>query len=168
MTSSRKFLVFCLLAIAPALSAQKLEVSFRGYPSSWYNGFFEPALDGGGLALTYFHSLSGNIRLGASAEYDLLLERNECYAGVGILWKFWEHNRFSAHAGASVLNGINLFRPKVLYTGGAEATGRLEFRLSERTALSLTLGARYTLSPAYKNYGVWRHNSWPVGIGISF
>jgi hypothetical protein len=168
MTNKIRILLFCALVVPISLKAQKLEVSFRAFPSSWYNGYFEPAIDGGGLAVSYLQSLSEKMRLIVTAEYDLLRERNECYSGLGIFYQVWGNSRLSVQAGASLLNGISLYRPDLLYTGGAEASARIEYKLKGKTSVGLSLGARYTACPAYKEYGVWQHNAWPVGLSIRF
>jgi hypothetical protein len=168
MTIKIRILILCLLTIPALLKAQKVGITLHAFPSSWYNGYFEPAVDGGGLAVSYAHGISDKLNIVASAEYDLLRERNECYAGIGATYAFWGKGRFRILAGGNLLNGISLYNPKPLYTGGAEALAAVEFSLGKKTSLSLNVGARYTFCPAYKGYGVWRHNSWPVGLEIRF
>jgi hypothetical protein len=170
MKSTKTLLFFILIsAVTLKLPAQKLDISFRSYPSSWYNGYFEPAIDGSGLTLAWHPRITDKLSLTLSGEFDILRARSELLIGTGVTRSLWTKNRLTLSLGASLLNGIDLYKPHPLYVGGAEALLRLDYKIGKKnTSLFALIGARYTVCPGYREYGVWRYNSWPVGIGIGF
>ncbi|HBB90503.1 MAG TPA: hypothetical protein DC042_01950 [Bacteroidales bacterium] len=170
MKSTKALLFFILIsAVALKLPAQSLDISIRSYPSSWYNGYFEPAFDGSGLTLAWHPRITDKLRLTLSGEFDILRARSEMLIGTGVSHSLWTKNRLMLSLGANLLNGIDLYKPHPLYVGGAEAVFRLDCKIGKKnTTLFALIGARYTICPGYKEYGVYQYNSWPVGIGIGF
>lgn len=168
MTTRILIIVLFLAGFVPALKAQKIEIDLRAYPSSWYNGWFEPGVDGGALIAGYHHPLSGKYYINITGEYAILGSRNELLLGTGIRRILWEKNRFRLSAEANLLNGMGLYRPAPLYSGGGEILFQFAWRIGKKLNLHLGAGGRYTLCPGYREFGVWRYNSWPVGIGIGF
>ncbi len=166
MTSRKLVLIVTLFPVAILLQAQDFDLSLRAYPSTWYNGYFEPGMDGGGLALAWRPKFNDRTRFIVSGEFGVLKTRNECYAGLGFTRTILSGNHITLSGVAGLLNGFGLYRPKLLYTGGAEAYMRFDYRIGKRASLFAIIGARYTLCPGYREYGVWRYSSWPVGIGI--
>ena len=166
--------------------AQHLDIGFRTFPSSWYNSWFEPGNAGGGLAITWHPALNKNWRLNVGGEFALLRSRTETLFGIGAARTVWSHtfpvsdtlsagNRGKPVPGqlrisveANLLNGFDLFRPQGMYAGGAEAAVRCDYRISKRISAFVSFGARYTVTPGYRNYGVWRYSTWPLTVGAGF
>jgi hypothetical protein len=161
-------LILLLVCGVQGINAQNVEIGIRTYPSSWYNGWFEPAIDGGAIMAGYRLPLSAKYRIILNGEFAVLGSRNEILLGTGVRRTLWEKSRLRLSIEASLLNGLGLYRPAPLYTGGAEALFQLAWRTGKRFTLTLSAGGRYTLCPGYGEYGVWRYNSWPVGLGIGF
>ncbi len=164
-------LILILLAVTVSGSvmyAQKTDISVRAYPSSWYNGYFEPGMDGGGLMIGYHRLISPKTRLNVYAEFSVLRSRNELMLGLGLRRIIWQKNRFGFSGDVNILNGFDLYRPSLLYVGGAELLAEAEYRIGRRLYLFLSAGGRYTVCPGYRKFVIWRYNSWPVGIGIRF
>jgi hypothetical protein len=161
-------LVVVLALTAGHLRAQKTDISIRAFPSSWYNSYFEPALDGFGLCYTYHPILNKVYRLNISGEFSVLRARNELLLGFGINKTFWQAEHFRISLEANLLNGIDLYKPYPLYVGGIEGVARFDYYVKKGLSLYIGIGARYTLCPGYRTYGVWRHNSWPLMLGIRF
>ncbi len=177
-------LVLLLLVFPIRAHSQHLDLSLRAFPSSWYNTYFEPGLDGGGLAVSWHPELNSKWQLNISGEFSVLRMRNETLLGLGInrtLFTFYNKKGTAGEAGkgqaatpvrfrisidGNLLNGISLYQPSPLYVGGAEAAVRFDYHLSRRIALFASIGARATFCPGYRDFGIWRYNSWPLAIGI--
>jgi hypothetical protein len=151
-----------------AVKAQQTDISVRAFPSSWYNSYFEPGLDGLGLAVAYHPILNKLYRLNISGEFSVLRSRNEFLLGFGINKTFWQAERFRVSLEANLLNGIDLYKPAPMYVGGIEGVARIDYYIKKKLTLFLGIGARATLSPGYRDIGVWKHSSWPVSLGIRF
>ena len=147
--------------------AQDFEASVRIYPSSWYNGYFEPDLDGAGASFAWNPILGNRLRFSLSSEFNVLRARNEFLAGLGVRYELLNRNRLSLSTGASLLGGFLLYNP-LLAEIGSEANLRLNYRITPKSAIFLTVGARYVACPGYRDYGIWQFNSWPISIGIEF
>jgi len=157
-----------LIVLSCSLQAQKIDISIRAFPSSWYNSYFEPGMDGMGLCLTYHPILDKLHRLNVSGEYSVLRSRNEVLLGFGINRTFWQAEHFRISIEANILNGIDLYKPYPLYAGGLEAVVRFDYYVKKRLSLFAGIGARYIVCPGYRSFGVWKHSSWPVMIGMRF
>jgi hypothetical protein len=97
-----------------------------------------------------------------------LRSRNEFLLGFGINKTFWQAERFRVSLEANLLNGIDLYKPAPMYVGGIEGVARIDYYIKKKLTLFLGIGARATLSPGYRDIGVWKHSSWPVSLGIRF
>jgi hypothetical protein len=161
-------LVLAFLTGMNGIRAQQTDISVRVFPSSWYNSYFEPGIDGYGLAVTYHPILSKIIRLNISGEFSILRSRNEFLLGFGINKTFWQAKYFRISIEANLLNGIDLFKPAPLYVGGIEGGVRFDYYVKKRLTLFAGIGARATLCPGYRDIGIWRHTSWPLTVGIRF
>ncbi|MFO7617434.1 MAG: hypothetical protein R6V75_09300 [Bacteroidales bacterium] len=148
--------------------AQRFEIQARAYPSSWYNGWFEPAIDGGGLLVGYHPRLSNKLEMNINGEFSILRARSELILGLGFRHTIWQSGRLSLTGEANLLNGLGLFRPTPLWVGGGELLARGGIRIGKRATLFLSAGARYTACPGYRAHGPWRQNAWPIGIGIGW
>ena len=165
-----KLISILLLLVLPlsAIRAQKIDLQVRTYPSSWYNGWYEPALDGGGLMIGYHPRLTDKLALNVNGEFAILRARNEVILGLGLRRSVWQSGRWSLSGEANLLNGLGLYRPNPLWVGGGEILVRGGVRIGKTAFLFLSAGVRYTICPGYRVHGPWRHNAWPVGIGIAF
>jgi len=172
MATKNKILQLLLLSTlfvtSNSLQAQKTDISIRVFPSSWYNSYFEPGFDGGGICITYHPILNKYCRLNISGEFSVLRSRNEVLLGFGINKTIWQAKRFRISAEANVLNGIDLYKPYPLYVGGIEAVGRFDYYLKKKLTLFTGIGARATVCPGYRSFGVWKHSSWPLMVGVRF
>jgi hypothetical protein len=172
MTIKTKILQLILIVLvlmnSPVAKSQQIDISIRSFPSSWYNSFFEPAIDGFGLGFAYHHILNKSNRLKISGEFDVLRSRSEVLAGIGINRTIWQAKQFRISIEANILNGIDLYKPSPLYVGGIEAVGRFDFYIKKRVSLFAAIGARATFCPGYRSYGVWKNNSWPLVLGVRF
>lgn len=168
MRGRRHSIILLLLFCFVSLQGQQTDISVRVFPSSWYNKYFEPGFEGGGICAAYHPILSKVLRLNVSAEYSFLRTRNEVLLGFGINKTIWQAERFRVSMEANLLNGIDLYRPAPLYAGGIESVGRFDFYLTRKLTLFLGIGVRYLVCPGYRSYGVWRYSSWPVMLGVRF
>jgi len=70
---------------------------------------------------------------------------------------------------AELQNGLALFNKKPLYVYSVGLTGRYFIIKSEKTALGIYVGGRFTQCPAYSRYGSIDHIfEIPIGVFISF
>lgn len=157
-----------IFASSTGLHAQQHDISIRAFPSSWYNSYFEPGFDGLGLAYTYHPILSKIYRMNLSGEFSVLRMRSELLFGIGISKTFWQAEHFRISIEANLLNGIDLYKPLPLYVGGIEANARFDYYVKKKLTLFVSLGARVTVCPGYRDMGVWSHNSWPLALGVRF
>lgn len=161
-------LLLILIAESNHLQAQKTDISLRAFPSSWYNSYYEPGLDGMGICVTYHPILSKIYRLNISGEFAVLRSRNEALLGFGINKTFWQAEHFRISLEGNLLNGVDLNKPAPLYVGGLEGVGRFDYYLKKKLTLFVGLGIRYTVCPGYRSIGVWKHSSWPLMLGLRF
>ncbi|MFA6128312.1 MAG: hypothetical protein WC699_13500 [Bacteroidales bacterium] len=161
-------LLISLVLTSTAMQAQQVDISIRAFPSSWYNSYYEPGLDGMGFAVTYHPLLSKVLRLNVSGEYSILKSRSEAFLGFGINKTIWQAEHFRISAEANILNGVGMYKPLPLYVGGIEGVARFDYYVGRRVSLFAGIGARATLCPGYRDFGVWKHSSWPVMMGIRF
>lgn len=172
MTAKNFILQLILLSafiVLPLRSAaQQFEVSLRAFPSSWYNSYFEPGIDGAGIGLTYHPILNKVLRLNITGEFAVLRARNEVLFGFGINKTIIQGEHFRISIEANLLNGVDLYKPVPLYVGGIEAGPRFDYYLKKRVSLFAGIGARATFCPGYRSIGVWKHSSWPLAVGIRF
>ncbi|MFA5815586.1 MAG: hypothetical protein WC865_08195 [Bacteroidales bacterium] len=161
-------LLVTLFVTTNSIQAQKTDISIRVFPSSWYNSYYEPGFDGGGLCVTYHPILNKIYRLNISGEFSVLRSRNEVLLGFGINKTIWQAERFRVSTEANLLNGIDLYKPYPLYVGGIEVLGRFDYYLKKKLTLFAAIGARVTVCPGYRSFGVWKHSSWPIMVGVRF
>lgn len=161
-------LLLTFLIPSNSLQAQKTDISLRAFPSSWYNSYYEPGFDGMGLCVAYHPILNKVLRLNISGEFSVLRSRNEALFGFGINKTMWQAEHFRISTEANLLNGIDLYKPGPLYVGGIEAVARFDYYLKKKLTLFAGIGARYTICPGYRSYGVWKYNSWPLMVGVRF
>ena len=161
-------LLLLLMLLPLGLKAQQKDISLRVFPSSWYNSYFEPGIDGFGLAAAYHPILNKVSRLNISGEFSVLRARNELLLGFGYNHTIGQTKKFSVSVEANLLSGVDLFKPAPIYVGGLEAGARFDYYLRRGKALFAGFGARQTFCPGYRTYGVWKYNSWPVTVGIRF
>ncbi len=164
----RRVLLLLLLILPIGLNAQQKDIAIRVFPSSWYNSFYEPAIDGYGLTFAYHPILNKVSRLNISAEFDVLRARNEILLGFGYNHTIAQAKKFRVSLEANLLSGIDLFKPAPLYVGGLEAGARFDYYLRRGKALFAGIGARETFCPGYRPTGVWKYSSWPVTVGLRF
>jgi len=160
--------LMALLACTNKVQAQQTDIFLRAFPSSWYNSYFEPGMDGYGLGVAYHPIISKITRLNISAEISTLRMRNEVLLGFGINKTFWQAERFRVSVEGNLLSGIDLFKPAPLYVGGIEGGARLDFYAKKGLTIFAGIGIRLTACPGYKDSGVWKHNSWPITLGVRF
>jgi hypothetical protein len=172
MTNKLKTLSLALLLIALAApirtQAQQTDVYLRGFPSSWFNSYFEPGFDGAGIGVGYHPLLNKYVKLNIFGEFLVLRSRNEFLLGFGINKTFWQADHFRVSIESNLLSGIELYRPAPLFTGGLEAGARFDYYLKKRLSLFIAVSARLTMVPGYRDIGVWTHSSWPVTVGLRF
>jgi hypothetical protein len=172
MTTKNRIFTFCLLVMMimmPAtLLAQQKDIAIRVFPSSWYNSYYEPAIDGYGFTIAYHPILNKVSRLNISAEFDVLKARNEFLLGFGYNYTIAQAKKYRVSVEANLLSGIDLYKPAPLYVGGLEAGARFDYYLRKGKAMFAGIGARETFCPGYKAIGVWKYSSWPVTVGLRF
>lgn len=170
-------ILFLLLLVSGSIQAQRAqlvqraqrsEISVRAFPSSWYNSYFEPGLDGMGLSVAFHPVLKKSWWLNVIAEFSVLRSRNEFLLGAGINKSLWQTKGLRIGLETNLLNGVDLYRPLPLYVGGVEGAARFDYTVKNKLTLFFGIGARYTICPGYRDYGVWKHNSWPLAIGVRF
>jgi hypothetical protein len=164
--NGRNYASLLVLLLCVRVQAQQTDITLRAYPSSWYNSFFEPGIDGYGIGAAYHPILNKTLRLNVSGEFAVLRSRNEVLLGFGINNTFWQAKHFRVSLEANLLNGIDLYKPVPLYVGGMEGGARFDYYVKKRVTLFTGIGARYMVCPGYKDIGVWKHSSWPVVLGI--
>lgn len=161
-------LIMALAISSGNLQAQQTDIFIRFFPSSWYNSYFEPGIDGGGIGVAYHPIMNKRVRLNFSAEISALRARNEILLGFGINKTFWQAEHFRVSVEANLLNGIDLYKPAPLYVGGLEGGLRFDYYVKKRLTLFIGIAARATVCPGYRDIGVWTHSSWPVSVGVRF
>jgi hypothetical protein len=161
-------LLLTFLIASTGIKAQQTDIFIRAFPSSWYNSYYEPGFDGLGLGAAYHPVINKYYRLNISGEFSVLRSRNEILLGIGINKTFWQAEHFRVSLEANLLNGIDLYKPGPLYVGGIEGGVRFDYYVKKKLTLFAGIGVRGTMCPGYRDFGVWKHSSWPLTVGVRF
>ncbi len=162
------FLLVALALLPWVAEAQKTDVYYRVFPSSWYNSYFEPGIDGSGLGVTFHPALNNISWMNITGEFSILRTRTEFLLELGYNRALIQKNRLRFSLEGNLLSGIDLYKPNPLYVGGGEANARIDYAINKKLAVFAGVGARVTFCPGYRIYGVWSYNSWPVTVGLRF
>jgi hypothetical protein len=161
-------LILAMMTGGLRLNAQQKDITLKFFPSSWYHGYYEPGFDGYGLGVAYHPIMSKFVRLNLLGEFDILRSRNEVLLGFGINKTFWQAERFRISIESNLLSGVDLYKPAPLYVGGLEGGVRFDYYVRKKLTLFISAGARATVCPGYRDYGVMWHSSWPLTAGLRF
>lgn len=166
----KTFLILvCLFLTLQKGKTQEFGFSALSYPSLGYNLVFEPGMNGGGMAIFFNRQRYDKLNLSISGEYALTTWGNQAFMGVGINRTWFSLNRFEMNTYGHLLNGLAFYKPKSLYVFGVDTRIAANFYLYQDTKLFLGFGIRYTLCPAYRQYGLIETTiDLPIEIGIKF
>ena len=156
------FLVLTSIYTARAQQLGFRTLSFLGIANNiesdfHYNGF--------GLDLFYRHDVWKG-RVTSSLEYRMIGWGNQLGLNIGYNLPFWQENQWRASATLSLQGGLALFRPQSLGVIGVEGLAEIEWQSKKRFFATLSLGIRYSNSPAYLRYGLINTNiDIPIKLG---
>jgi len=163
------FILSCLFVALQQGRTQEFGFSALSYPSLGYNLVFEPGMNGGGMTLFVNRQRYDKLNLSLSGEFALSTWGNQTFLGVGINRTWLSLNRFEMNTYFHFLNGLALYKPKPLYVFGADTRAAANFYLYQDIKLFLGFGIRYTLCPAYRQYGLIETSfDLPIELGIKF
>ncbi len=162
-------LVASLFLLVQTGKAQEFGLSVSAYPSLGYNLVFEPGMNGGGMAVFFNRQKYKKLNLSLSGEYSLTTWGNEAFFGLGINRTWLSLNRFELNTYAHAINGLAFFKPKSLYVFGVDSRIAANFYMYKDIKLFCGIGFRYTLCPAYAQYGLIETSfDLPIEFGIKF
>jgi len=126
-------------------------------------------MNGGGMAVFYNQQRYDKLNLSISGEYALTTWGNQAFLGVGINRTWLSLNRFEMNTYGHLLNGLAFYKPKSLYVFGVDTRIAANFYLLQDLKLFLGFGIRYTLCPAYRQYGLIETSlDLPIEVGLKF
>ena len=161
------FTLALLVLLIPNGKAQEFGFSVLTYPSTGYNLVFEPGMNGGGMAVFFNRQKYKKLNLSLSGEYALTTWGNEAFFGLGINRTWLSLNRFELNTYAHAINGLAFFKPKSLYIFGVDSRIAANFYMYKDIKLFCGIGFRYTLCPAYAQYGLIETSfDLPIEFGI--
>ena len=166
----KAFLILaCLFFTLQKGKTQEFGFSALAYPSLGYNLVYEPGMNGGGMAVFFNRQRHDKLNLSVSGEYALTTWGNHAFLGVGINRTWLSLNRFEINTYGHLLNGLAFYKPKSLYVFGVDTRIAANFYLLQDLKLFLGFGIRYTLCPAYRQYGLIETSfDLPIEIGLKF
>ena len=163
------FILALLVLLIPKGKSQEFGFSFLAYPSAGYNLVFEPGMNGYGASVFYNRQKFKKLNLSISGEYASSTWGSQAFFGLGINRTWISQNRFQLNTYGHLLNGLAFYKPKSLYVFGVDTRIVANFYLFQDVKLFFGLGIRYTLCPAYRQYGLIETSiDLPVELGIKY
>ena len=161
------FLRLCLFALllvgTGQLKAQDVEISIKYAQgvkhNEWsaFNGGFE-------LSVDYIYSLN-DFHISSGIDLRTIQWGNQATVSLGLTKELSQQ----IELGIQMQHGLALFHPQSLYVFSAGANCDFTLVNNDKLQMGLSLEARYSICPAYKNYGQLYHvTEIPLGIFIRF
>ena len=159
MNRATPVFIFLLLVISLRGYSQQLETGINIYPGLAHSQGVDPGMNGSSLNLDYLHKvgeltfLKGGLELGYTGWGSQgLIATGLRYGGI---------NAFEAE----ILNGIAFYQQGSNYVFGTGAYYSRSFFTDGKNRLLLSLGIRYTLQPAYKEFSpIYSYIDFPLRI----
>lgn len=162
------FLFGLVLNLSPA--DRELRVHLKFAPGLTYAGSWDPGYTGTGLGASLLFgfgalSLEGGLEGGYDATgFHLLVP---VALGVRLIQVGPAPRTLSLHAGVVVMPGLKLNRPAPYFLFAVEPRFWMAWHFSDKHALFLSLGLRYSTSPDYSaKVGPYQYLDLPIGLGI--
>jgi len=163
--------IFSFFLVSPLLS-QEMAITVKTMVGMGYQLddqlIYDPGMNGGGIGIERIHRFSSS-RMGllTGAEYNFNGWGSHAYFTNGLNYTILRNRFFDLMAQGLLMNGVVLLKPKPAYTGAIEIGLQSNFRISQKIALYLFTGFRYSASPSYKKTGpIWAYSDIPIGVGI--
>jgi len=86
---------------------------------------------------------------------------------TGYQFPFSVHPSVDVIAGAGLYNGVVLYRPAPLYSGGAEVQVGAMCPVAQRLSMAFTTSFRYSVTPQYRRYSSV-YSYWHFSVDVAF
>lgn len=150
-------------------NSQEVGISGLSYFSPGYNLVTEPGMNGAGISIFYNRQMFEKLNLSISGEYAMSTWGNQVFFGFGIIRTWLEYERFSLNTYGRLLNGLALYEPQPLYVFGVDTRIGANLYINQKLKAFLGTGVRFTLCPAYKDYGLIESSlDIPIELGIKY
>jgi len=150
-------------------NSQEIGISAMTYISPGYNFVLDPGMNGAGFSVFYNGQKHRRLNLSISGEYAMSTWGHQALLGIGInrTWLEWE--RFSLTTYGHFLSGLALYEPQSLYVFGVDTRISANYYLNYNLKVFLGVGAKYTLCPAYRKYGLIETSlDIPIELGMKY
>jgi len=157
-------LTIFLLFGAAKLSAQHIQISANYAQGLRYNNNWDLFNGGAELSADYIFD-SNDLLFNSGLDLRTIQWGNQLSISLGIAKKIGD--RFEL--GAEIQNGLALFYRGSLYVLGVSIKGSYSLLKTEKMNMGLSLEARYSNCPAYKDYGqIYHVVEIQIGLYIRF
>ncbi|MFA6619053.1 MAG: hypothetical protein WCT23_08305 [Candidatus Neomarinimicrobiota bacterium] len=116
------------------------------------------------LSADYIYSIN-NLRISSGLDFRTIQWGNQATISLGLAKVLSP----KIELGLEMQHGLALFHPQSLYTFSAGANCDLTLVNNDKLQMGLSIEARYSICPAYINYGqIYHVTEIPLGIFIRF
>ncbi len=144
-------IIIAVFALQQVFS-QELLIGIKPHQLITAGNSFDFGTGGTSLELAYRQNLQTNLKWYAGIETGTSLWGTEFLANAGLVYCKSISGIWSWEVTAGLQQGIELFRPASLYTGGIISTIGIQAKISEKSSLAFNTGLRYVFCPAYAQY----------------
>ena len=134
------------------LFSQELVIGITPYQLITAGNHFDSGSGGTAFEIVYRHNFKPNFKWYAGLEAGTALWGTELLADAGFVYFQPISGVWSWEATAGLQQGVALFKPTSLYTGGLTSTIGIQAKLSEKSTLAFNTGLRYVFCPGYAQY----------------
>jgi len=144
---------------AVAGNCQKMELGLNLYPGLAHTKGWDPGMNGAGMEIDYLHMLGAKVQIKGGLELAYCGWGSQGLMTLGI--RYGGANALEAE----ILNGLAFYRQGPSYLFGSGMYYTRSFFRGGKNQLSLSIGLRYTLQPAYKAYSpIYSYVDLPIRI----
>lgn len=161
-----------LLFITLSLNAQRISICAIDNQGLGYRlndkNIFEPGFSGAGLQVNWQKNIKKtDLSLILGGEFSFAGWGSQLLFQTGIGLRIKEIGKFKLNILAITYNGMSLLKPQAQFVNALELCPEICFSLSSKIDISLSSGARYTASPAYRNFApIWAYFDIPIKLGV--
>ena len=161
-----------LLLFSLSLNAQDIHITTSanwglGYQMDGKN-IYEPGFSGAGIRADRIQAIGDSgYSLISGLEFSFQGWGSQVLINNGLAASLWEFGPFNISGKLNILNGMALFKGKILYAGSLELGPQLSYSLKRKLSISLGSGIRYSACPSYRRYGsIWCYVDIPITLGV--
>lgn len=132
--------------------SQEIVVGITPYQLITAGNQFDNGSGGTAFEFAYRKSLKTNFKWYAGVEAGTALWGTQLLGSAGVVYEKPLSSVWSWEATAGLQQGIALFKPAPLYTGGLTTTIGIQASISKKSSLAFNTGLRYVFCPGYTSY----------------